>query len=98
MSRVLVEVTSMGDVGRRESQADAGDEAVKRWECRCREPAVLLGTIERNSRVNIKVRDRYWHVEGIIRTTCPRCGVEHVLDLRAERHTGRQAAVVAGLA
>jgi hypothetical protein len=76
----------------------SGGEAVERWECRCREPAVLLGTFDRNGRINIKVRDRYWHVEGVVRTTCPRCGVEHVLDLRPESRTGAVAVAVVGSA
>ncbi|HEY7030814.1 MAG TPA: hypothetical protein VH482_05785 [Thermomicrobiales bacterium] len=74
----------MGDSRTRGSPGNT--EPVQRWECRCREPAVLLGTFDRHGRINIKVRDRYWHVEGIVRTTCPRCGVEHVLDLRPDRH------------
>jgi hypothetical protein len=67
--------------------------SVQRWECRCQEPAVLLATFEENGRINIKVRDRYWHIEGVVRTTCPRCGVEHVLDLRTERGVAGQPAV-----
>jgi hypothetical protein len=51
-----------------------------RWECRCRNPAVLLGTVDRTGRVNIKVRDRYFHIEGRVWTQCPRCGAEHTLD------------------
>ena len=70
-----------------------GGESAERWECGCREPAVLLGTFERNGRINIKARDRYWHVEGVVRTTCPRCGVEHVLDLRAEQRRSGTTAV-----
>lgn len=62
-------------------------EAIQRWECRCREPAILLGTFDANGRINIKVRDRYWHVEGVVRTICPRCGLEHELDLRPGRKT-----------
>lgn len=54
--------------------------AVVRWECRCQEPPVLLGTFDATGTVNIKVRDRYWHVIGRIWTTCPRCGAEHELD------------------
>ena len=61
-------------------------DAVQRWECHCREPAILLGTFDANGRINIKVRDRYWHVEGVVRTTCPRCGLEHELDLRPGRN------------
>jgi hypothetical protein len=60
-------------------------EAIQRWECRCRAPAILLGTFDANGRINIKVRDRYWHVEGVVRTSCPRCGLEHELDLRPGR-------------
>ena len=60
-------------------------EAIQRWECHCREPAILLGTFDANGRINIKVRDRYWHIEGVVRTICPRCGLEHELDLRPER-------------
>ena len=87
----------MGNSGPRGRPVEADAEAVRRWECRCREPAVLLGMIERNSRINIKVRDRYWHVEGVVRTTCPRCGVEHVIDLRAEQRTAEtRPAMAAG--
>jgi hypothetical protein len=54
--------------------------AVVRWECRCQEPPVLLGTYDSTGKVNIKARDRYWHVIGRIWTTCPRCGAEHAFD------------------
>jgi hypothetical protein len=54
--------------------------SVKRWECNCQTPPVLLGTYDRSGTVHIKVRDRYWHVTGgTVRTTCPRCGGEHSL-------------------
>lgn len=53
--------------------------AVVRWECACQQPPLLLGTIDANGTVNIKVRDRYWHVIGQVWTTCPRCGAEHEL-------------------
>jgi hypothetical protein len=75
-----------------------GGESVRRWECGCREPAVLLGTFDRNGRINIKVRDRYWHVEGVVRTTCPRCGVEHVLDLSPEQRNATATVAVVGSA
>lgn len=60
----------------------SGPTTVHRWECHCQHPAVLLGTWDANGRINIKARDRYWHVEGIVRSTCPRCGREHILDPR----------------
>ena len=34
--------------------------------------------------VNLKIRDRYYHIEGLqgrIRATCPRCGKEHIVEL-----------------
>lgn len=62
---------------RRDSSAR---DAVIRWECRCQEPPVLLGTFDASGKVNLKVRDRYWHVIGRVWTVCPRCGAEHVLD------------------
>ncbi len=46
-------------------------------------PPVLLATVE-GGRVNLKIRDRYYHIEGVrgrVRATCPRCGKEHVLAL-----------------
>ena len=55
-------------------------DAVIRWECHCQQPPVLLGTYDGTGRVNIKVRDRYWHLVGTVWTTCPRCGKEHTLD------------------
>ena len=59
-----------------------------RWECRCQQPPVLLATYDDRGRIHIKVRDRYWHVDGAVQTVCPRCGSEHALDLRhdAARH------------
>lgn len=55
-----------------------------RWECGCQQPPVLLATWTDGGQVNIKVRDRYWHVSGcaVIQTTCPRCATEHRLDVR----------------
>ena len=55
-----------------------------RWECHCRQPAVLLATYDLEGQVHIKSRDRYWHVQGTVQTVCPRCGSEHTLDLRGE--------------
>ncbi len=56
-----------------------------RWECGCQQPAVLLATWTDAGQVNIKVRDRYWHVSGcgVVQTVCPRCASEHRLDLDA---------------
>ncbi len=57
-------------------------EMLSRWECRCQSPPFLLATYDAAGRINIKARDRYWHVIGMVATQCPRCGAEHVLDLR----------------
>jgi hypothetical protein len=59
-----------------------------RWECRCRQPPVLLATYDARGRIHIKARDRYWHVRGIVQTICPRCGSEHALDLRHGSSSG----------
>lgn len=55
-----------------------------RWECHCRTPHVLLATYSAAGRMNIKVRDRYWHLYGFgqVHAVCPRCAAEHILDLR----------------
>ena len=55
--------------------------ALVRWECRCQQPPVLLGTYDARGRIHIKARDRYWHIDGQVQTVCPRCGSEHALDL-----------------
>lgn len=55
----------------------------RRWLCRCATPPFLLATLEGGS-VNLKFRDRYYHIEGLcgrIRAICPRCGQQHTLDL-----------------
>ena len=59
----------------------------ERWVCPCQDPPVLLATWDRSGRVNVKVRDRYWHFSGFgtVKATCPRCATEHVLDLERER-------------
>ena len=58
-----------------------------RWECPCQDPPVLLATYDPNGKVNIKVRDRYWHVFGFghVQAICPKCAAEHVLDIRRLR-------------
>ncbi len=56
--------------------------SIFRWVCRCQDPPVLLATYDPDGRVHIKVRDRYWHVVGQVQAICPRCGADHVLDLR----------------
>jgi hypothetical protein len=52
-----------------------------RWECRCREPAVLLATFDLSGRIEIAQHDRYWQVNGRVATSCPRCGKQHVLEM-----------------
>ena len=69
-------------IGPRRAGSGGGRAPVFRWECRCRERPVLLATYDADGRINIKVGDRYWHVNGQVRTICPRCGAEHILDLR----------------
>lgn len=61
---------------------------VYRWVCPCQNPPVLLATYGPNARINIKVRDRYWHLQGfgMVEAICPRCAAEHVLDMRLLRH------------
>lgn len=53
---------------------------IARWLCYCEAPPVLLATYDEAGRVNIKVRDRYWHCTGKVQTICPKCGQQHVLD------------------
>ena len=71
------------DSGARRGRSGGRRDATFRWVCPCEDPPFLLATCTAEGRVNIKVRDRYWHVFGQVRTSCPRCGAEHVLDLRA---------------
>ena len=58
-------------------------DAITRWECGCKSPPVLLGTQDRAGTIHVKVRDRYWHIVGQVKTACPRCGAEHVLASNA---------------
>ena len=67
---------------------DAAQRILFRWECRCRQPPVLLATYDARGRIHIKARDRYWHVQDIVQTICPRCGSEHALDLRHGSRSG----------
>jgi hypothetical protein len=76
-----VNATRLGNV-------DAPQRTLFRWECRCRQPPVLLATYDARGRIHIKARDRYWHVQGIVQTICPRCGSEHALDLRHGPRSG----------
>lgn len=69
-------------IGPRRAAPGGGRAPVFRWECRCRDTPFLLATYDAAGRINIKVGDRYWHVDGQVQTVCPRCGAEHLLDLR----------------
>ena len=54
----------------------------RRWLCHCSSPPILLATLEGGS-VNLKMRDRYYHIEaerGHIRAVCPKCGRQHTLE------------------
>ncbi|HET7092795.1 MAG TPA: hypothetical protein VFI22_04930 [Thermomicrobiales bacterium] len=55
---------------------------LKRWECGCGDRPVLLATYDDRGEIRIKFRDRFFFVHGRVRAICPRCGAEHVLDLR----------------
>jgi hypothetical protein len=55
-----------------------------RWECRCAEPPILLARYDPGGQVQIKVRDRFYIASGCVYATCPRCGAQHVLDLRPD--------------
>lgn len=67
------------------AQPSSGARTVFRWECRCQQSPVLLATYDDSGRINIKARDRYWHIQGTVQTVCPRCGSEHTLDPRRGR-------------
>ncbi|HYI14668.1 MAG TPA: hypothetical protein VEX37_04720 [Thermomicrobiales bacterium] len=54
----------------------------QRWECRCADPAILLAMYEPGGQVEIKLRDRFYLASGCVHATCPRCGTQHILDLR----------------
>lgn len=56
--------------------------APRRWLCRCSAPPILLATLE-GGNVNLKIRDRYYHIEGLhgrIRAICPRCGQQQTIE------------------
>jgi hypothetical protein len=57
---------------------------VYRWECSCRRPPVLLATFDLGGRIMIANPDRYWQVDGRAATSCPKCGKQHVLQLKLE--------------
>ncbi|HEU0115954.1 MAG TPA: hypothetical protein VFQ80_14810 [Thermomicrobiales bacterium] len=62
----------------------------RRWECACGERPVLFATYDERGEIRIKFRDRFFFVYGRVRAICPRCGAEHVLDLR-EREARKPA-------
>ena len=64
-----------------ESTAAPQPREIKRWECTCQSPPVLLATYDESGTINIKARDRYWTVFGTVQAHCPLCGTEHTLDL-----------------
>lgn len=59
----------------------------RRWECTCTNPPTLLAIYEPGGLIEIKMRDRVYVTSGCVHATCPRCGVQHVLDLRPDNTT-----------
>ena len=55
-----------------------------RWECTCRRPTVELATYDLTGRIRIGPHDRYWQVNGRIATNCPKCGKQHVLEMKID--------------
>lgn len=71
----------LGTNSRAESgQGNRQTGATRRWYCGCKEPPVLLGTVDSTGEIHLKARDRYWHVRGSVTAVCPLCGCEHALD------------------
>jgi len=64
------------------SGGQASQPALRRWECACGDRPVLFATYDDRGEIRIKFRDRFFFVQGRVRAICPRCGAEHVLDLR----------------
>lgn len=64
-----------------ESDPASQPREIRRWECSCQTPPVLLATYDESGAINIKARDRYWTVFGTVQAHCPLCGAEHTLDL-----------------
>ncbi len=83
----------MAGTDSRRTSATTARRSVYRWVCPCQEPPVLLATYDPAGKLNIKVRDRYWHLYGFghVQAICPKCGAEHVLDLRQLRKRTAQA-------
>jgi len=60
----------------------SSDGTPRRWLCHCSTPPILLGTLE-GGNVNLKMRDRYYHIEAVqgrIRAICPKCGRQHAIE------------------
>jgi uncharacterized OB-fold protein len=65
-----------------DAETHAAPAAPSRWLCHCSTPPILLGMVE-GGNVNLKMRDRYYHIEaerGQIRAICPKCGRQHRLE------------------
>ncbi|HEU0164508.1 MAG TPA: hypothetical protein VFQ54_05635 [Thermomicrobiales bacterium] len=75
-------------LGRRHERYIRSTPPIYRWVCPCQTPPILLATYGPNGRINIKVRDRYWHLQGfgMVEAICPRCAAEHMLDMRLLRN------------
>lgn len=62
--------------------AQSRPRSVRRWACDCQQPPILLATVDADGTLNVKVGDRYYHIEDPrrVRATCPRCGRVHTLE------------------
>ena len=57
---------------------------IYRWVCGYHRPPVLLATFDLAGRIVIAQEDRYWQVNGRVATHCPKCGKEHLLQLKVD--------------
>lgn len=58
----------------------SGVRQIRRWECHCSDPPVLLGTFDGEGEIYVSIRKRHYCIKGSVAATCPKCGAVHRLD------------------
>lgn len=69
----------------RPAESFPDDQDFHRWTCNRHDPPVLLGMVDDDGHLHIKVRNRDWFVTDFTRVTatCPKCGAVHTREFVA---------------
>jgi hypothetical protein len=74
----------------------AAGHRLRRWECDCQDPPILLGTFDHGTHT-LRVHKRHVEAHGMVSTICPGCGqIHHYVTNAKEAMRGRDSYRIEG--